>query len=116
MSELVTELREAARLIRERANAASPGPWHQMCMGSEGCSVLNDGRLRDRKHVSFSGRKEWWADHADAVHVASWDPEVALAVADWLDAEADDAARFPLRFPQALAVARAYLNKKNADA
>ncbi|HMG61659.1 MAG TPA: hypothetical protein VK599_01810 [Streptosporangiaceae bacterium] len=58
-------LRSAAKLVRERAQAASPGPWHQMCMGSEGCSVINDGRLRERRHVSFSGRKEWKADHAD---------------------------------------------------
>ena len=78
----------AARLMREKAEAASPGPWHQMCMGSEGCSVINDGRLRERRHVSFSGRKEWKADHADAEHVAGMHPLVALAVADWLESEA----------------------------
>jgi hypothetical protein len=84
-------MRRAAMLMRERAGAASPGPWHQMCMGSDGCQVLNDGRLRERKHVSFSGRKEWKADHADAEHIASWNPLVALAVADWLDNEAVNA-------------------------
>jgi hypothetical protein len=78
-------LRRAASLMRGRAEAASPGPWHQMCMGSEGCSVINDGHLRERKHVSFSGRKEWKADHADAVHIASWGPVPATAVADLLD-------------------------------
>jgi hypothetical protein len=84
--------------MRERAEGASPGPWHQMCMGSEGCQVLDDGHLRDRKHVAFSGRKEWKADHADAEYIASMHPLVALAVADWLDAEAehyDDLAASP---------------------
>ena len=83
-------LRRAATLMRERAEVASPGPWHQMCMGSEGCSVLNDGHLRERKRVSFSGRKEWKADHADATHIASWHPLVAADFAAVLEAAADE--------------------------
>lgn len=79
------ELRTAAKLMRERAHAATGGHWHHMCMGSEGCAVINDGRLRERKHVAFFGRKEWKADHADAQYVASMPPAVALAVADLLD-------------------------------
>jgi hypothetical protein len=102
-------LRLAAGLMRERAEAASPGPWHQMCMGSEGCSVINDGRLRERKHVSFSGRKEWKADHADAEHIAGMHPFVALAVADWLEAEAGR--EFADEPDPALKVARAYLGE-----
>jgi hypothetical protein len=82
-------LRRAANLMRARTDAASPGPWHQLCMGSEGCSVINDGHLRERKHVSFSGRKEWKADHADATYIASWHPLVTVAVADWLEGTAD---------------------------
>lgn len=89
MSETAAEiLRQAARRMREQAEAASPGPWHQMCMGSEGCQVLNDGHLRERKRVSFSGRKEWKADHADATYIASMHPDVALALAEWLECEA----------------------------
>jgi hypothetical protein len=107
------ELRAAAKLMREGAEAASPGPWHQLCMGSEGCSVINDGHLRERKHVSFSGRKEWKADHADAEYIASMHPLVALAVADWLDAEAERAERpgaldLHSLSPGPFAVARAY--------
>ena len=87
-------------------------------MGSEGCSVLNNGRLRDRKHVAFSGRKDWQEDHADAEHVASWHPLVALAVADWLDTEAEIAGRgLPDEsgsvYP-ALRVARIYLGRDDA--
>ena len=108
------ELREAAALIRERAEGASQGRWAHMCMGSEGCAVHNDGHLRERVRVTFCGRKEWKADHRDAEHIAGWSREPALAVADWLDAEAEDARIFPLRFPQALAVARAYLGTLSA--
>ncbi len=110
-------MRRAAALMRERAGAASPGPWHQMCMGSEGCSVLNDGHLRERKHVSFSGRKEWKADHADAEYIAGMHPGVATALADWLDNEAVNApgpGEVYLRggcVAYALAVACAYLGE-----
>jgi len=109
-------LRRAAKLMRERAEAASPGPWHQMCMGSEGCSVLNDGHLRDRKHVSFSGRKEWKADHADATYIASWHPLVAVAVADLLDklawmGELDPGLLSRVGCDEAIAIARAYLGE-----
>jgi len=110
-------LRLAASLMRERAGLASPGPWHQLCMGSEGCSVINDGHLRERKHVSFSGRKEWLADHADAEYIAAMNPAVALALADWLDFEAVNAPGVGEvylkggRVAYALAVARAYLGE-----
>jgi hypothetical protein len=108
-------LRRAATLMRERATAASPGPWHQLCLGSEGCQVLNDGHLRDRKHVSFSGRKEWKADHADAEYIAGVDPGVALAAADWLETEArmcDVRGNSPEGHTfHALAVARAFLGE-----
>jgi hypothetical protein len=113
-------LRSAARLMRERATAASPGPWHQMCMGSEGCSVINDGRLRDRRHVSFSGRKEWKADHADAEYIAGMSPFVGAALADLFDRiawmvemDADLAERVGV--DETLAVAVAYLGLDVAD-
>lgn len=103
-------MRQAAALMRERAEAASPGPWHQMCMGSEGCQVLNDGHLRERKHVAFSGRKEWKADHADATYIASMHPFVAAALAEWLDAAAQ-AWDERVEWDEALNVARAYLGE-----
>ena len=88
-----------------------------MCMGSEGCSVLNGGHLRERKHVSFSGRKERKADHADAEHIASWNPLVAVAVAGYLETEAHQAPGIGGvylrggRTAYALSVARAYLGE-----
>jgi len=110
------ELRAAAKLMRERAEAATPGPWKHMCMGSEGCITIRaSGTIRERGHgrVAKHGWKDWQADHADAEFVASVHPGVALAVADWLDMAVscgcepgDDHADIKAA---ALAVARAYL-------
>jgi hypothetical protein len=88
-------------------------------MGSDGCSVINDGHCRDRRAVAWFGRKEWKADHADALYVASMPPAVALAVADWLDAEAEQAERpGALQLhglsPGPLAIAWAYLGRDDA--
>jgi hypothetical protein len=113
-------LRSAAKLMRERALATSPGPWHHMCLGSEGCQVINDGRLRERKHVSFSGRKEWKADHADAEYIAAMHPLVGVAVADLLDrtawmVELDPELAGRVGVDETLAVARAYLGETVRD-
>jgi len=107
------ELREAARLMRERAQAATPGVWREMHLGSEGCMVINDGRLRERRRVAFFGCKEWKADHADASYVASMQPSVALAVADLLDkiawmGELDREMLARVGCDEAIAIARAY--------
>lgn len=111
-------LRRAATLMRERAEAATDGPWNHMCLGSEGCLVLRKHgaiRERGRGRVARFGQKDWQADHADAAFVAAMNPAVAQALAGWLDCAAAliDATVFPhdddaiTRYP--LAVARAYL-------
>ena len=105
-------LRRAAALMRERAEAATSGPW-----------------LADRVHsggvmgVAVTAPVELTADGsiigvtdivvpADGHHIASWHPAVALAVADWLDEAADvaDMNGF-IESDAALAVARAYLGE-----
>lgn len=91
-------LREAARLIRARAEAVGDD-WYSA------------------KAWATTAPMNLPIERADAEHIASWHPDVALAVADWLDDEADDAERFQaqtraprLMVPRrALAVARAYL-------
>ena len=111
------ELRLAARLLRERAGTATPGPWQHMCLGSEGCLVLRtSGTLRERGHgrVARFGHKEWKADHADAEYVASMHPAVALAVADLLDkiawmGELDADMLSRVGCDEAIAIARACL-------
>lgn len=68
-------LRGTAALMRERAEAAlSVGP--DTCGFWYTAEALHDpdGRIPDLE---------------DAEHIASWHPAVALAVADWLDREAD---------------------------
>ena len=117
-------LRRAAALMRERAEAATPGPWTANVLGSEGYDVRSEHVPEKRLHrvrVSRHGWEDWDTDRANAEHVASWHPAVALAVADWLDAEAAvwDALdahdrKFGTYTPQqghAVIVARAYLGE-----
>jgi hypothetical protein len=84
------ELREAARLMRERARAATPGRWHAKC--SDGAyqdwyvvSSLGLGQVTTGLHDDGGDIVLVERDRADAEHIASWSPPVALAVADWLD-------------------------------
>jgi hypothetical protein len=102
------KLREAARLMKARAEAATQGPW------GKGDPKANDGFWLtvgvwsgdpDNCHAECDRRQ-------DAEHIASWDPAVALAVADWLDACALVTEVAPDRHKGlALAVARAYLGE-----
>src|SRR5690349_19276768 len=81
-------LRETARLMRETAEAATPGPW------TGGARMVNDRHFGRMSAITLDapvgnlfaviGR----ITGADATHIAAWHPGVALAVADWLDAEA----------------------------
>lgn len=103
-------LRQAASLIRARAEAATPGPW---------VVVGDDDELLAPRTVTDSGEpgeRYIVAEYAgsDAEHIASFaSPAVALAVADWLETAAQD---HELRFQhamcdeRALDVARAYLS------
>lgn len=74
-------LREAAALMRERAEAARPSPWAQN--GRNGIHTRIGACVATTHSHMDSTRK------AEAEHIASWHPAVALAVADWLDAVAE---------------------------
>lgn len=98
-------LRRAAALMRERAEAATAGPWV-----AAGNVVEGVGTVTFDKHMLSN----------DAEHIASWHPAVALAVADWLGRTADieddnhDALGWsPLDISAELAVARAYLGDES---
>lgn len=69
-------LREAACVMRQRAQAATSGPWET---GGDG--LVWPPRMGDPLSAS--------TETEDAEHIASWHPAVAMAVADWIDAEAD---------------------------
>ena len=105
-------LRRAATAMRENAERSLPGPWERVHT-----SIDNEGGQVAANVHGFT-----------AHHVAAWDPTVALAVADWLDREAELRVEFDrlvveageagfsvtlakTSFPQAEAVARAYLRE-----
>jgi len=83
-------IRRAATLMRERAGGCEPRRWHWEALGQK----------RYPQRVSSDGNvaliAETFIDPAhrpyEAEHIASWSPPVALAVADWLDSRASDAA------------------------
>lgn len=91
-------LREAAQRLREKAEAATPGRWR--FTDSE---AANDVWAGGMVVVSPDGdpianvQDDWYENDPDepapvndAEFIALMDPTVALAVADWLDATADE--------------------------
>lgn len=100
-------LREAAALMRERAKSATQGPWRFETAPNGFSPMVIGGGMAvadtfDKPHLS------------DAKHIAGMHPAVALAVADWLDDEAEwiDAGS-TLDGNPALTVARAYLRSES---
>ncbi|MBO9524310.1 MAG: hypothetical protein J7518_22460 [Nocardioidaceae bacterium] len=91
----VVMIREAASLMRERAEAVQAAPVSPMDWST--CS-----------HVVVSEKE----------HIASWHPVVALAVADWLDwlAPFADLPNPAFVVEHGLAVARAYLGTDAQEA
>lgn len=88
-------LRQAATQIRERAEAASPGEWTAVVAKGpkrrkQQYAMVGLADMRGQGEAGclavFAGLNEHRAD--DAEHVASWQPIVALAFADLLDAQA----------------------------
>jgi hypothetical protein len=81
-------LRQAAQKIRETADAArdctGAGDWFTRLNGSAQYTVASSGGT-----VCNDSNEE------EAEHIALWSPSVALAVADWLDREAQ-VTRWPL--------------------
>jgi hypothetical protein len=90
----VEQLRAAARSMRERAQAATPGPWSA------------DGFAVEQGNEATVVIAQWMRQ--DAEHIASWHPVVALAVAAWLDWAAHNG-DLGGEMASALAVARTYL-------
>lgn len=89
----VEEIRKAAALMRERAKAATGGgrPWFIAdCTmyrrwilaenGEENGTGYNDDVMRATEED-----EQFEVTDADWEHVASWHPQVALAIADWLE-------------------------------
>lgn len=98
-------LREAAALMRKRAEAATDGPW-RLAPGSDG-----QGWGSDTYDVGEAWRP------ADVEYIAAMHPGVALALADLLEEEAEivgllERAGLPTRQEERVfAIARAYLRR-----
>ena len=76
MTAVTKTLRRAAALMRERAEAATSGPWHVAFIDGRLPCVVAPGGL-----VAESGTP----GKADMEHAASWHPLVAKAFAVLLD-------------------------------
>jgi hypothetical protein len=93
------ELRTAATRLRSLATAATPGPWEQTGIGDYGWTVSSSSSALVDTVDSEEGR-------ADADYIAAMHPGVGLALAAWLESEAEFGLN-PGIDPAALTVARA---------
>ena len=114
----VETIRRAAASMRERAGAATNGGHGWRVADLPGANEVwadRDAAGYDAFMVATTATRlnpnPGTPGHADATHIASWHPAVALAVADWLDREAVLHDALGGAMPQALAVARAYLGE-----
>jgi hypothetical protein len=124
--------------MRERAGAVPQGAWKGRPWQAEECSddeagncpcIVSQGEYKPYleaqvPHIQYVCDAE---SGQHAAHIASWHPVVALAVANWLEAEAERAAQmdgyeatsaYPLMlsaYKHPLAVARAYLGESRAE-
>lgn len=85
-------MRRAATLMRERADAATPGPWESYQNIHAETAVCEFGRGGfGVVALPATGRPDY--GRANIEHLAAWDPAVARAAADLLDAGADEIER-----------------------
>lgn len=73
-------LRKAARLMRERAENANEGPWYSEVNLHDPHATLMAAPPGGEPYSLTSDLVR-----PDARHIASWHPDVAIAVADLLD-------------------------------
>lgn len=108
-------LREAAKVLRERAEAATPGPWE-----ADGGEISQHwSRPEPWQHVAsgevdcmaycYGGSARGIDRDEDAAYIAMMHPPVALILADWLDDTAGEVESHATWSEHALAVADAIL-------
>lgn len=102
-------LRKAVMILRERAEAATPGPWE---VNEGGMGVLagrEEWDLGGGQQRILTANMPYRAERmrANVAHVATMHPGVGLALADWLEDEANAAGYHENRVvPAALPLAR----------
>ena len=113
-------IRRAAALMRERAQAATEGPWEHPLPNEVTFGYHQDGSRHTATWIATTDAGDEIGEdgeNANAEHIASWHPVVALAVAEWLEAAlvmaelAESEGAFINPRSYALKVARAYLNE-----
>lgn len=107
-------LRKCAAKIRENAEAAAESDAHPKWTAIPTFDPSNDGWIvaHDPSHADYDttvARAEYDHEGGLSRHIASWHPNIALAVADWLDNEDLMCGGYPNIL--AVAVARAYLGE-----
>lgn len=103
----VEKLREAAALIRSRAEVATGASHHW----DSNPAHVGVGRVFCGQVLVAKTDETMGGEHANAEHIASWHPAVGIAVADWLEVTATDVGTSSLAFHAALAFANAYLGE-----
>jgi hypothetical protein len=77
-------LHDAAAKLRANADGATPGPRD---------IEIRDGAVHvatfDGRDTAYTGTTDEHPAIPNALHYASWPPEAAVALADWLDAAAE---------------------------
>lgn len=90
-------LRAAAARIREVAGAATPGPWRDSGVdGNRYAALVSDTQPAGRPARGGWDDTQGYGGYlvgeslvpGDRAHIATWNPPVAVAVANWLEEEA----------------------------
>lgn len=108
MSIHIDTLRRAATRLREMAEAAAPGPWTMSPMGPFVGLDFTLPRAAVQPDVCT-------ASPADATLIATFGPEAALLLADWLEECATEAEGIGRKYARALALARHILGTSEAS-
>jgi hypothetical protein len=107
------QLRAAAQLLRERATAATPGPWQARGDYSDAIySDTSEGIVDVIAGGKWGGEASVFDNEHDATWIAMMHPGVGEPLAAWLDATAaycTVSITYPTHVVRALAVARALL-------
>ena len=94
-------LRAAAARLREVAGAATPGPWERqekwalIYSGSDAVVHAFYAGVCECCGEGIEDNAQALASVEDTTYIAMMGPPVALALADWLDAEAQDRSHDP---------------------
>lgn len=122
--------RRAAAMLREHATEATPGPWEHVSHGKDG-TFMGCGEVITMAEAVLGGNiaapsgdcyaRSGYSPFEDMAYIVLMHPPVALAVADLLEAQAQQETYFLAEFGYraapnaAIALARAILREEAPD-